>query len=233
MDSVGKLNIDDVTHEVSASYCDIYAGRLNVEIEWGDNDAVISNLPCESAVGITDLRGRIIAISNLDRSIHGPDRPCLTLNEEFHWIESFSCQPMACSAEVISLDFKAVGCSDEHSTRVSLSGQIECEYIPVTAGDVLGSRRTLPIRFAKYYFPLLDLPGLDASPTMNELELLFGRPDHQGGGEHPQFGKIPRWIRYTLPQCYLRFEHDLETITRFTIMPLGDPPCDLKTAKMR
>ncbi|MDR3638194.1 MAG: hypothetical protein P4L84_30600 [Isosphaeraceae bacterium] len=48
----------------------------------------------------------------------------------------------------------------------------------------------------------------DATSRKEDIVRVFGTPDDTGGGHHAQYGFIPHWIRYNLPDYGLRFEFD-------------------------
>jgi hypothetical protein len=85
----------------------------------------------------------------------------------------------------------------------------------------------IPIRFASYYLPIIGLPPVPKDATLSDITRIFGPPTHQGGGLHPKIGMIPMWLRYTMSNCFVRFQLENERATDLTIMSLDDPPCDL------
>jgi hypothetical protein len=81
---------------------------------------------------------------------------------------------------------------------------------------------TIPIRFANRYLPLIGLPILPDAATRQDIFAIFGKPDEQGGGKHATFGDITNWIRYSLPDCFLRFQIGSNRITHVTIISKDD-----------
>jgi hypothetical protein len=60
--------------------------------------------------------------------------------------------------------------------------------------------------------------GIDEGSTRPDILRVFGTPETSGGGEHPEYGRIPDWIRYERFSSDLRFEFEGDSISGVTFI---------------
>ncbi|WP_435006786.1 hypothetical protein P12x_004263 [Tundrisphaera lichenicola] len=104
------------------------------------------------------------------------------------------------------------------------------EIVPdsVTLSEMAYSNKTVRWPVALQIFHHSGIDQLNAGSRKEDILRTFGKPDAIGGGDHPQFGLIPEWVRYHRPLGTLRFEFEGTAITSVTFMPpmgsSGIPP---------
>ena len=108
---------------------------------------------------------------------------------------------------------------------VSLQGTATCnEFIGL---ELLVRQETIPVRFASHYLPLLGLPKIpeDTDRAASHSRSSANRTT-KVAVPTPSNGKIPPWVRYTLPTCLLRIQFDSDSVTHVTThaQPLPVPP---------
>lgn len=92
------------------------------------------------------------------------------------------------------------------------------EIVPatVTIRDVC---RFVPLAVAVQVFHNSGIDQLDDSSTRSDVLRVFGPPDAAGGGEHPQYGPIPDWVRYDRGDGCIRFSFDGEAVGDVGFLP--------------
>lgn len=224
---VVTLTIDGIGHQVSSADCNLFAGRLGLDFEYSLGDGSLSDLPFGDAVEFSSLSGRTIDLPDcLAADYENPLlKPFLAINTDYYSVISLSVDSVIWNSIdnslCLSARLAAIHIEDQRSILVTFSSTFEC--LPIDGMRVLMSHETLPIRFANRYLPLLGLPLLPDGPTRQDIIRQYGTPNDEGGGDRPQFGYIHPWIRYTLPNCFLRFQMDSDTVTHVTAMPRCEP----------
>jgi hypothetical protein len=104
------------------------------------------------------------------------------------------------------------------------------EIVPdnVSLRQMAYTNRNVTLAVAIQVFRNSGINEIDINSCREDILRVFGPPDDTGGGDHPEFGLIPEWIRYRQPLCTLRFEFDGDSISSVTFMPpmgsSGVPP---------
>jgi hypothetical protein len=225
--SGGTLTLDGRDTPITQADCTLFVGRLDIDFELQDGDGACRNIPCGDVVEFAELSGR--TISTVDcRNTHFENdvfRPTFVLHGDCYTIMSLHINSLTLLPDRNLLSFVvnlvASSAEDNAEMSVSIQGAAECNRL--TATELLSRQEPIPIRFARHYLPLLGLPEIPEGTDRAQVVSMFGKPDDEGGGIHPKFGNIPKWIRYTLPMCFLRFEFDSDTVTQVTLMPKTGP----------
>ena len=230
MQTIRTLTIDETSLALTEADCTLYIGRLNLDFECSQGCGSLANLPFGDAVEFSSLLGVNIEIRDC-QSVEYENpvfKPCFNLEGDYYSLTSLRVAPLQLDPRhhtvLINSRFRCRRRNlhaghQEVSREISVSLRAHCQRIPVDATYMLMQQQTLPIRFANRYLPLLGIARLPDTPTSHAIINLFGQPDDQGGGNHPKFGDIQHWIRYTLPNCFLRFQIESDTITHVTVMP--------------
>ena len=88
----------------------------------------------------------------------------------------------------------------------------------VSVRDMASTQRPIPWPVAVQIFNNSGVAELDVASSKPDVLRVFGQPDKAGGGDHPEYGFIPDWIRYDQPHCFIRFEFDGEVISHVMFM---------------
>jgi hypothetical protein len=228
---LGQLKVNNTEFFVQDADCSIFVGRLDVDTATTGGDLAIRHIPFPSAVTFEQIAGKNYSCADCTRELFENSifSPTLFFRNDYCTIRSieFASKDYSNGNLQVELDLKAVNA--ETGQLLSVAGTILAECYPIDRFRLLyGHAGPIPIRFAGFYFPLIGLPIISDRASCSEITSVFGLPDHQGGGLQPDFGIIPKWIRYTLPDCYLHFQFENDLATQVTIMSLSDPPCDIK-----
>ncbi len=226
--SSGHLKLNDTDINVREAQCTIFVGRLDIDVTSTFGDVSFLNIPFPSATDLSDLSGQTFSRDdctkhNYENSIF---QPVVSFRTDYFAVRFIKFEALNCENGnlLCAVDLRAV--EPESEAELKIRGKIRAEFYPMDADQLLYRQEPIPIRFAAHYLPLLGLPKIPTGSTTTDVIELLGQPHHRGGGPQ-QLGEIPKWIRYTLSTCYLRFQMENDTITQVTIMPLGNPPCDL------
>ncbi len=226
---MGHLNVNGTETTVHDAECDLFCGRLGVDASISCGDLGIYNIPFPSAVKFDQLSGESYSCADCTKEVYETTfTPSVRFRNTHCAIRSIKLDSLNYSNGIINfaIDLYAVG--TESDTLLSVNGEVRAECSPIHSLTLLsGVRGPMPIRFAEYYMPIIGLPGIKEGTSLSDLTKIFGQPHHCGGGLHPQYGRIPQWIRYTLQNCYLRFQFENEIVTEVFVMSIDDPPCDL------
>lgn len=208
----------------AAPECKLFAGRLDIGLELqNDEYSEWCNLPYSDVFEFSQLSGRKVLIT--DCAAENFENPLLnpwfTIDASFYSITSLRvvCGEYSPSRQTIAIEINSTGSNDEDGTAVSVNGHFTAACIGATSNDVLNCLGGFPVRFANYYLPLLGLPQISEHPDRALIISLFGQPDDEGGGNHPQFGFIEPWMRFMFPTFHLHFRMDSDNITHITVMP--------------
>lgn len=220
--NIGTLTIDGRDSLLMSADCTLFVGRLDVEFDCGRFDGELRNLPFSEALEYSSLRNSSISISDClnakyENSIFPPQ---FTLNDEEYLVMSLAVDSVGfCpKSDRLSLNSRFTAVHTESRAEIVASLVTSAECYPITRLHVLMCNLTIPIRFANRYLPFIGVLGLPDDPTRNDIVAKFGAPDDSGGGPHTKFGNIPVWIRYTLPEYFLRFQLESDNITHVTVM---------------
>ncbi len=227
---LGQLKVNDMTFAVQDADCSIFVGRVDVDTATTGGDLAIRNIPFPTAVTFEQIAGRKYSCVDCTKELFENSifSPAVVFRNDYYIIRSieFAIKDYSNGNLYVEFDLKAV--ITEPSQWMSVSGTILSECYPINRYRLLsGHAGPIPIRFAGFYLPLIGLPGISDGASCDEITSVFGLPDHQGGGLQTNFGIIPKWIRYTLPDCYLHFQFENDMATQVTIMSHSDPPCDI------
>lgn len=85
------------------------------------------------------------------------------------------------------------------------------------AGRIVGRPLSWPV--AVQVFCNSGIEQVDVTSKKTDILRIFGPPDAAGGGDHPQFGPIPDWVKYNHSQCVIRFQFDGDMISNVTFIP--------------
>ncbi len=223
---IGTLTIDGVTDRVVSAECRLFAGRLDLDFVAGNAEGSLLNMPFGDATEFQSLPNR--KIESLD-FCHAENenpffKPCFTLNDDYYSVTSLCVDSISYNPQddclAFNTEFTAINNESETPITVSLVAVAEC--VAMDSTQLLTRQETFPVRFASRYLPLMGLPVLPDRATKSDVIAKLGTPHDQGGGLHPSFGSIPMWIRYTLPNCLLRFQLDSDRITHVTVMPRSE-----------
>lgn len=226
----GILTVNGKELQVLEADCSLFVGRLSIDTTTSDGDLAISNIPFPLAFKIEDLSGMSFSSSDCTKDMYENSvfQTSVSFRNDYFAIRSINIDSLTCKNGVLKIAIRLRASGTESDAELSINGQIRAEEYPIDAQRLLyGCLEPIPIRFADHYLPLLGLPKLPVGSTLADVIKIFGQPNHQGGGVHAKFGQIPHWIRYTLPNCYLRLQLENEVITQITIMSLDTPPCDI------
>ena len=217
---VGSLVIDGCGLEVTQADCILFVGRLNIDFLTSECDGSFLNLPVGDAVRFDELKDKSCSLTGCRDAVYDNClfKPTMCIQQEHSPIDRFSIDATAKSKDRISFAIEGVVQQDPDARLVKFSGQITADYTDFNRFWLLSLPQPIPIRFAEYYLPLIEVHPLRAGATRNDLIEIMGPPDDHGGGNHPKFGMIPIWIRYTLPEFYLRFQIEANLVTFVTIM---------------
>ncbi len=226
----GQLKVNETEFAVQDADCSIFVGRLDVDTATTGGDLAIRSIPFPSAVTFDQIVGKSYSSVDCTRELYENSifKPAVIFRNDYYTIRSidFASEDYSNGNLDFELDLNAV--DTETGQLLSVSGMMHAECYPIDRWRLLsGHSGPIPIRFAEYYLPMIGLPMISDRASSSEITRVFGQPTHQGGGLHPDFGMIPKWIRYTLPNCYLHFQLEDNTATQVTIMSLSDPPCDI------
>lgn len=225
--SVGTLTLDGRNTSITQADCSLFVGRLNVDFELQDGDGACHNTPFGDVVNFPELSGRTVSIDDCRNAPFENDafRPTFVLHGDDYTVTSLHVDSLdfCTDPNLLSLVVNLVASSARDDAETSVSIQVTAECNKLTAAELLIRQETFPVRFARHYLPLVGLPEISEGTDRAQVVSMFGEPAHEGGGVHPKFGNIPKWIRYSLPMCFLRFEFDLDTVTQVTLMPKNGP----------
>lgn len=228
--TLGNLKVNGTEFSVEYAVCNLFVGRLTVDIATTGGDLAILDIPFPSAVRFDQLSGK--TYSNIDCTkevFENPIfKPAVRFRNDYFEIGSIEFTSISYSNGCLHLALELHASEDVNAVSLSVMGEIHADCCPIDSGRLLsGIVEPIPIRFAEHYLPMIGLPGISEGASLLEVTKIFGQPAHRGGGLHPQYGMIPTWIRYTLSSCYLRFQFQNDIATQITIMSLTDPPCDV------
>ncbi len=82
------------------------------------------------------------------------------------------------------------------------------------ASGYLGA--TVPFPVAVQILRNSNVFGIDATSTKPDIFHALGSPNAAGGGNHPEYGFIPYWMRYDRPECVIRFGFDEDCVSTVT-----------------
>lgn len=228
----GHLKVNENEFAVQDADCSIFVGRLNVDTSTTGGDLAICNVPFPSAVTFDQIAGKNYSSANCINESYENSifKPAVSFRNDYYTIRSIDFASKDYSNGYLDFELNLNAIDTETDLLLSVSGKIHAECYPIDSWRLLlGHSGPIPIRFADYYLPMIGLPRISDRATSSEIVRVLGQPTHRGGGLHPRFGIMPKWIRYTLPNCYLHFQFENEIATQVTIMSLSDPPCDIAT----
>lgn len=226
----GVLKVNGTEVTVQDADCSIFVGRLDIDTATTGGDLAIFNIPFPSAVTIGQIVGKTYSSGDCTREVYENScfKPSVSFRNDYYTIHSIEITSRDCSNGRIQFELNLNAADTETGLDLSVVGEIIAECSSIDSWQLLsGGAGPIPIRFAEYYLPIIGLPRISEGATVSDITGLFGEPTHRGGGLHPKYGIIPIWIRYTLPNYYLRFQFENDKATQVTIMSLSDPPCDL------
>ena len=223
----GTVTINQREIFVTDAFCFLFNGCLEIDFQSPVVDGGCENIPFGDAIEFSELNGQTISIADClnakyDNSLF---KPSFFLDHDYYSISSlhvYAIQYLR-DSDVLSLKFEFEAKLADSPLTISVRLELSALCRPVEQSDVLNRLGLIPIRFAKTYLPLLGLPAISKDATCTDLISLFGEPDHQGGGNHPICGLIPKWIRYTFPVFYLHFQMECDAVTTVTIMSREGP----------
>ncbi|WP_145384997.1 hypothetical protein [Stieleria neptunia] len=223
------LKLDGKSLSVLHADASLFAGRLGIDIDTDFGEIALDNIPVRDIFDFRDFRGYRVQIPNCED--YGYENPLLhpwfSTDSGYADIQRLDASLDLLDDRLLSVQIDLTTSECEDALPRSLCGTLIANCCPLDSTQLLHSLGPIPVRFAERYLPMLDLPGLPSDATQKHAIAAFGPPDHSGGGISSKQGTIPEWIRYALPNCYLRFQIVHDRITNFTIMRLSDPPCDL------
>ena len=221
--STGTLTLNTRHIPITQADCSLFVGRLDIDFELPDGDGACRNIPVGDIVEFPELSGRTVTIDDCPNATFENDifRPTFALHDDVYTVTSLHVTSLEFLPDRNSLAFAVnlTASSGEGNTvmAVSLQGTATCnEFIGL---ELLVRQETIPVRFASHYLPLLGLPKIPEDTDRAQVISIFGQPDDEGGGPHAKHGKIPPWVRYTLPTCLLRIQFDSDSVTHVTLMP--------------
>lgn len=227
---LGHLLVNGTEVAVQDADCSIFVGRLDIDTATTGGDLAIRNIPFPSAVEFDQITGK--SYSSVDCSKESYEsscfKPAVIFRNDYYGIRRIEFAAKDYKDVRLHFQLELNADDSESGSSLSVAGEIHAECYPFDSWRLLsGISGPIPIRFSKHYLPMIGIPGISEGATLSDITGQFGQPTHRGGGLHPKFGRIPIWIRYTLPNCYLRFQFENDQATQITIMSLSDPPCDI------
>ena len=219
----GVFTVNGREIRIATADCLLFGGQLDVNFGYDTTLNGFSRIPFGDATEFSELSGRTIAMA--DWAIVCDDgsllKPGLSFDYECYWISSLSVDEViwSCEPNVVSLHLIFKVLATESDAEISGEGRLTALCHNVDRIEVLG--RPIPIRFAKTYLPLLDLPSFPVGTTRADVVARLGPPHKEGGGAgsiypHP-------WIHYTFRDYRLRFQLDGDLIQEIMVDRSGGP----------
>ena len=223
----GTVTIDQREILVTDAFCFLFNGCLEIDFESPGADGSCGNIPFGDATEFSELAGQTISIADCFNATYDNRffKPSFVFDHDYYSISSLRVYAIRYTRDsnVLSLTFEFEAKLDDSPRTISVRSQLSALCRPVERSEVISRLEPIPIRFAKTYLPLLGLPAISKDSTCADVISLFNEPDHQGGGNHPICGLIPKWIRYTFPSFYLHFQIECHVVTKVTIMSREGP----------
>lgn len=228
MDSqIGTLTSRGIDTQLVSADCTLFIGRLDVDFEIGNSEGALRNLPFGDAVDFPSLSNRTIEMPDCRNAEYENPifKPSFTLSHNYYSVTAIKVDAVDFCSKTnhLTLNARFVALNDENDSRIDANLAVRADCVAIDGTYIMMCSESIPIRFANRYLPLIGLPVLPDGATRHDIVAEFGAPDDQGGGPHATYGNIPLWIRYTLPNCILRFQLDLDNITHVTVMPKDGP----------
>lgn len=225
--NAGTLSVNGELIPLEWAECTLFAGRVAVEFAGAQTNGSLSNLHFENAVTYAELSGRGVESRDCQASdaAYGLYNPLFCIEFDYpvycYPVSKLKVDPIQFNAvnETLTLQAKLEAMNDEIQSRIQVELAATTQCTPIDASYVTHSHVGFPVRFANHYLPIIGMPCLPETATRIDVERLLGSPDDEGGGPHPLAGRIPDWIRYTLNDCFVRFELDCGEVTRINVMP--------------
>lgn len=219
----GTLVIDGREVQITQAVCRLFVGRLDVDFSSERISGGCVNIPVGDTVEFAALSNRTVSIADCPNADYENllFKPAFAFKHEYYSVRSLKVDSIGFNQNdnVLCLAIHLTASDDESDTELLVEGTLKAECQQVDRLRLLLASCPIPVRFANHYLPLLGIPTIPADATRAQLISLFGAPNAEGGGPHPQFGDIPVWIRYTLPNCFLHFQFDSETARQITLGP--------------